>query len=412
MTLSSISEAIEDIKAGKFVITVDDEDRENEGDLVLAAEKVTTEAINFMAKNARGLICVPITSKRADDLKIPLMVTENTSKFTTAFTVPVDAAENVTTGISAGDRAETVKVLIDPASKPDDLARPGHMFPLRAKDGGVLVRAGHTEAIVDLARMAGLYPAGIICEIMNEDGTMARLPQLQVMAKKFGLKIISIADLIAYRRRHEKLIHRVAEAKLPTKFGIFKAIAYKSDIDADEHVALVLGDVDGDESVLVRVHSECLTGDVFGSMRCDCGEQLAIAMERISKEGKGVVLYMRQEGRGIGFHNKVRAYELQDKGQDTVEANIALGFAPDLRDYGIGAQILADLGLKNIRLLTNNPKKVVGLEGYGLRVTETVPIIVAPNPHNIKYLQTKREKMGHILDVPDIEGKNEGGTND
>lgn len=412
MTLSSITEAIEDIKAGKFVITVDDEDRENEGDLVMAADKVTTEAINFMARNARGLICVPITAKRADELKMPLMVTENTSKFTTAFTVPVDAMQNVTTGISASDRAETVKVIIDPASKPDDLARPGHMFPLRARDGGVLVRAGHTEAIVDLASMAGLYPAGIICEIMNEDGTMARLPQLEIMAKQFGIKIISIADLIAYRRRHEKLIHRVAEAKLPTKYGIFKAIAYKSDIDPDEHFALVLGDIDGDEPVLVRVHSECLTGDVFGSMRCDCGEQLALAMESIAKEGKGVLLYMRQEGRGIGFHNKVRAYELQDRGQDTVEANISLGFAPDLRDYGIGAQILADVGLKNIRLLTNNPKKVVGLEGYGLKVTATVPILVEPNPHNIQYLKTKQEKMGHILDLPDMTGKNKGGTNE
>ena len=412
MALNTIPEAIADIKAGKFVITVDDEDRENEGDLVMAADKVTTEAINFMAKNARGLICVPITAQRADELNIPLMVTENTSKFTTAFTVPVDAKNNITTGISASDRAETVKVMIDPASKPDDLARPGHMFPLRARDGGVLVRAGHTEAIVDLSRMAGLYPAGIICEIMNEDGTMARLPQLQVMAKKYGLKIISIADLIAYRRRHEKLIRRIAEAKLPTKYGIFKAVAYKSDIDPDEHVALVLGDVAGEEPILVRVHSECLTGDVFGSMRCDCGEQLSLAMEKIAKEGKGVILYMRQEGRGIGFHNKVRAYELQDKGQDTVEANISLGFAPDLRDYGIGAQILADLGLQNIRLLTNNPKKVVGLEGYGLKVTETIPIVVPPNPHNVQYLKTKREKMGHILDIPEIEGKSKGGTHE
>ncbi len=412
MALNSIPEALEDIKAGKFVITVDDEDRENEGDLVMAADKVTTEAINFMAKNARGLICVPITAQRADELKIPLMVTENTSKFTTAFTVPVDAKINVTTGISASDRSETVKAIIDPATKPDDLARPGHMFPLRGRDGGVLVRAGHTEAIIDLARMAGLYPAGIICEIMNEDGTMARLPQLHVLAKKYGIKIISIADLIAYRRRHEKLIHRVAEAKLPTKYGIFKAIAYKSDIDPDEHFALVLGEVAGEENILVRVHSECLTGDVFGSMRCDCGEQLALAMQSIAREGKGVLLYMRQEGRGIGFHNKVRAYELQDKGQDTVEANISLGFAPDLRDYGIGAQILADLGLHEIRLLTNNPKKVVGLEGYGLKVTQTVPIIVSPNPHNINYLKTKREKMGHILDIPEIEGKNKGGTDE
>ncbi|MDO8717197.1 MAG: bifunctional 3,4-dihydroxy-2-butanone-4-phosphate synthase/GTP cyclohydrolase II [Dehalococcoidales bacterium] len=403
--LSSIEDVIKDIKAGKFVITVDDEDRENEGDLIMAAEKVTPDAINFMAKHARGLICIPVTGQRLDELKIPLMVSENTSKFTTAFTVPVDAKDKVTTGISAADRAETIKAMINPASKPDDLARPGHMFPLRAREGGVMVRAGHTEAVIDLAKMAGLYPAGIICEIMNENGTMARLPQLEVMAKKFGIKIISIAGLIAYRRRHEKLVHRLAEAKLPTKYGLFSAVAYKSDIDPEEHFALVLGDISGKEPVLVRVHSECLTGDVFGSLRCDCGEQVALAMQSIAKEGRGVFLYMRQEGRGIGFHNKVRAYELQDQGQDTIEANISLGFAPDLRDYGIGAQILADLGLHKIRLLTNNPKKVIGLEGYGLKVTDTVPIIVTPNPHNLQYLKTKKEKMGHILKIPELDDK-------
>ena len=403
MTLSTIPEAVEDIKAGKFVITVDDEDRENEGDLVLAAEKVTPEAVNFMAKHARGLICMPVTGQRLDELRIPLMVSENTSKFTTAFTVSVEAKHKVTTGISAADRAETIKTIINPATKPEDLIRPGHMFPLRAKEGGVLVRAGHTEAIIDLARLAGLYPAGIICEIMNEDGTMARLPQLEVMARKFGIKIISIAGLIAYRRRHEKLVHRVAEAKLPTRYGKFTAVAYKSDIDPDEHLALVLGDISGEEPVLVRVHSECLTGDVFGSLRCDCGDQVGLALQSIAREGRGVLLYMRQEGRGIGFHNKVRAYALQDKGQDTVEANISLGFAPDLRDYGIGAQILADLGLHKIRLLTNNPKKVIGLEGYGLKVMATVPIIVTPNPHNLQYLKTKREKMGHLLEIPKID---------
>jgi 3,4-dihydroxy 2-butanone 4-phosphate synthase/GTP cyclohydrolase II len=333
------------------------------------------------------------------------MVTDNTSRFSTAFTISVEAKKGVSTGISAADRAQTIKTILDPATKPEDLARPGHMFPLRARDGGVLVRAGQTEAIVDLARLAGLYPAGVVCEIMNEDGTMARRPQIEVMARKFDIKIISVADLIAYRRRHEKLVHRVAEAKLPTKHGEFVAIAYRSDIDPDEHLALVMGDISGEEPVLVRVHSECITGDVFGSLRCDCGEQVDLAMEVIAEEKRGVFLYMRQEGRGIGFHNKIRAYALQDKGLDTVEANISLGFAPDLRDYGIGAQILADLGLHKIRLLTNNPKKVIGLEGYGLKVVETVSIVCPPNPYNLHYLETKQKKLGHLLELPDTDQK-------
>ncbi len=405
MGLSSITEAIEDIKAGKFVIIVDDEDRENEGDLSLAAEKVTAEAINFMTLHGRGLVCMPIIGQRLDELRIPMMVMENTSKFSTAFTVSVEAKRRVSTGISAADRAETVKAVIDPAIKPEDLARPGHMFPLRARDGGVLVRAGQTEAIVDLAKLAGLYPAGVICEIMNGDGTMARLPQLEVISKKFGIKIVTVADIIAYRRRHEKLVHRLAEAKLPTRHGEFTAIAYKSDIDPDEHLALVMGDISAEEPVLVRVHSECITGDVFSSLRCDCGEQVTLAMQNIAEEGRGVFLYMRQEGRGIGFHNKLRAYALQDNGLDTVEANLSLGFAPDLRDYGIGAQILADLGLHEIRLLTNNRKKVIALEGYGLKVVETVPIVISPNPYNLHYLETKQKKMGHLLEIPTADDK-------
>ncbi len=397
--IASISEAIEDIKAGKFVIIVDDESRENEGDLAIAAEKVTPEAINFMAKYARGLICLPIIGQRLDELEIPLMVTNNTSRYSTAFTVSIEAKDKVTTGISAFDRAQTIKAVLDPNTKPSDLARPGHVFPIRAKEGGVLVRAGHSEAIVDLARLAGLYPAGVICEIMNEDGTMARLPELEAMASKFDLKIITIADLIAYRLRHEKLVQRLTETKLPTKWGEFIAIAYKSTVDAAEHVALVKGDLSGDEPVLVRVHSECLTGDVFGSLRCDCGAQIEMALEKIAEKGQGVFLYMRQEGRGIGFHNKLRAYALQDKGMDTVEANIALGFAPDLRDYGVGAQILADLGLHNIKLLTNNPKKVIGLGSYGIKIVQTLPLVAVPNPYNIRYLETKQKKLGHILNL-------------
>ncbi|MCL0034667.1 bifunctional 3,4-dihydroxy-2-butanone-4-phosphate synthase/GTP cyclohydrolase II [Dehalococcoidia bacterium] len=399
MTLATIPEAIEDLKSGKFVIVVDDEGRENEGDIVVAAEKVTPEAINFMAKHARGLICVPINGKRLDELKIPLMVRENTAPFDSAFTVSVEARYKVTTGISARDRATTVKVLIDPTTRPDDVVCPGHMFPLRAREGGVLVRAGHTEASVDLARLAGLYPAAVICEVMNDDGTMARLPDLERLATKYGFKIVSVAQLIAYRRRHDKLVKRVAEARLPTAYGEFTAIAYNSVIDSDEHVALVKGEVDGDEPILVRVHSECLTGDVFGSLRCDCGEQIPMAMEAIASEGRGVFLYMRQEGRGIGLHNKIKAYALQDEGMDTVEANEELGFPPDLREYGIGAQILVDLGVRNMRLLTNNPKKVVGLDAYGLRVVETVPLVAPATPENMHYLETKREKLGHLIDI-------------
>jgi len=405
MGLSTIPEAIEDIKVGKFVIIVDDEDRENEGDLAMAAEKVTPESINFMAKHGRGLICMPVVGERLDELNIPMMVQNNTAKYGTAFTVSVEAKHRTSTGISAADRAETVRAIVDPNTRPEDLVQPGHTFPLRARDGGVLVRAGQTEAIVDLARLAGLYPAGVVCEIMNDDGTMARMTQLEVIADKFGLKIVSVADLIAYRRRHEKLVHKVAEASLPTRFGEFTTVAYRSDVDPDEHLALVMGDIATEEPVLVRVHSECLTGDVFGSLRCDCGEQLQMAMQMIAEEGRGVVLYMRQEGRGIGFHNKIRAYELQDNGLDTVEANEALGFPPDRRDYGIGMQILVDLGLKNIRLLTNNPKKRAGLEGHGLRIMETVPIICTPNPHNLHYLETKQQKLGHLLHLPEGESK-------
>ena len=399
MKFNTIEEAIGDIRKGKMVILVDDEDRENEGDLTMAAEAVTPEAINFMAKHGRGLICLSLTPERVDQLQLPMMTTENTSSFGTAFTLSIEAKKGVTTGISAADRAVTIKTAIDPKSGPEDLARPGHVFPLRARTGGVLQRAGQTEGSVDLARLAGLAPAGVICEIMNDDGTMSRVPQLMEFAKKFGLKIITVKDLIAYRVTKESLVRRVAVTKLPTSYGSdFTAILYANDIDRMNHIALVKGDIKPEDEVLVRVHSECLTGDVFGSLRCDCGEQLHNAMKIIDDEGKGVILYMRQEGRGIGLEGKLKAYELQDKGKDTVEANLALGYKADLRDYGVGAQILRDLGVRKIRLLTNNPKKIVGLEGYGLVVVARIPIEMHPHAKNIHYLKVKKDKLGHMLE--------------
>jgi 3,4-dihydroxy 2-butanone 4-phosphate synthase/GTP cyclohydrolase II len=397
MALATIDEAIEEYRQGRFVVIIDDEQRENEGDLTLPAEHVTPEAINFMARHGRGLICVPLTGKRIDELRIPMMVGRNESRFETPFTVSVEARCGVTTGISAADRAQTVRVLIDPKTRPDDIVMPGHMFPLRARDGGTLVRAGQTEATIDLCRLAGLYPAGVLCEIMRADGTMARLPHLKRFASRHKLKIISINELIRYRLRRDKLVERVAETTLPLSVGSFRVIAYRSVIDPDEHVALVMGDVTTPEPVLVRVHSQCVTGDVFGSLRCDCGAQLEESLKRIAQEGRGVVVYMRQEGRGIGLHNKLRAYALQDNGMDTVEANRALGFPADRRDYGIGMQILVDLGVHEMRLLTNNPAKRAGLEGYDLKVVERVPIITKPNPHNVRYLETKRTKLGHLL---------------
>lgn len=403
MPFAAIQEAIEEIKAGRLIIVVDDEERENEGDFVMAGEKVRPQDINFMATNGRGLICMPVGGERLDELQIPMMVTDNTTPHGTAFAVSVGAKGKITTGISAHDRAATIRAVADPATAPSDLSRPGHVFPLRAKPGGVLERAGHTETAVDLARLARLAPVGVLCEIMKEDGTMARLPQLENVAARFGLRMITVADLIRYRRRTEKLVKRIAEVELPTDCGPFRAVGYESLLDGRHHVALVAGDVTGQEDVLVRVHSECLTGDVFGSLRCDCGSQLRQAMQMIRSAGRGVLLYIiGQEGRGIGLLNKLRAYELQQHGKDTVEANAELGFPADLRDYGIGAQILADLGLHSMALMTNNPAKIVGLEAYGLMVSQRVPLEACPTAESLPYLRAKKEKLDHLLDLPDL----------
>lgn len=407
MSLSKIGEVLEDLQKGKMIILVDDDDRENEGDLTIAAEKITPEAINFMAKYGRGLICLSLSPEMVETLKLPLMVQENRSRYETAFTVSIEAREGVSTGISAADRARTIAVAIANDAKPDNLVQPGHVFPLRARKGGVLFRAGQTEGSVDLARLAGLKPAGVICEIMNDDGTMARMPDLVEFAEVHGLRIVSIADIISYRMRNESFVHKVAETTLPTQYGEFKAIAFANDIDDHEHLALVKGDLDPEKNILVRVHSQCTTGDVFGSYRCDCGAQLAKAMEIVQKEGLGIILYLQQEGRGIGLANKLRAYELQDHGRDTVEANADLGFDDDLRDYGIGAQILASLGVRKMRLMTNNPKKIKGLEGYGLIVKERFALESVPRPENIRYLLTKCQKMGHLMELERKDLQNE-----
>jgi 3,4-dihydroxy 2-butanone 4-phosphate synthase/GTP cyclohydrolase II len=397
LSFAKIEDALEDIRAGRMVVVCDDADRENEGDLTLAAQFATPEAINFMAKEGRGLICLALTPSRCDELGLDLMAAKNESPFETAFTVSIEARDGVTTGISAADRARTIQVAIDPGSAPHDVVQPGHVFPLKSKPGGVLERTGQTEAAVDLARLAGLNPAGVICEVMNDDGTMARVPDLERYCARHGLKMITVADLIAYRRRHDKLVERVVTTRLPTAFGEFNVVGYRSLVDDKHHVAMVKGEIDGLTDVLVRVHSECLTGDVFHSLRCDCGEQLESALAMIEREGRGVLLYLAQEGRGIGLLNKLKAYNLQDKGFDTVDANLELGLPVDLRDYGIGAQILSDLGLSSIRILTNNPKKIRGLEGYGLSVTDQIPIQHAPNPHNEAYLRAKRDRLGHSL---------------